>query len=69
MIVATVKRDDARRLLTIPSVSAITAASVRALVPDPGGFKSSRLFMTWLGLTPKPHSSADGKERLGRISR
>jgi len=69
VIVATVKRDDdARRLVTIPGVGAITAASVRALVPDPGGFKSGRHFAAWLGLTPKPHSSG-GKERLGRISK
>jgi len=68
-IVATVKRDDdARRLVTIPGVGAITAASVRALVPDPGGFKSGRHFAAWLGLTPKDHSSA-GKTRLGKITR
>ncbi len=68
-IVATVRRDDdARRLVTIPGVGAIIAASVRALVPDPGGFKSGRHFAAWLGLTPRPHSSG-GKERLGRISK
>jgi transposase len=68
-IVATVRRDDdARRLVTIPGVGAIIAASVRALVPDPGGFKSGRHFAAWLGLTPKPHSSG-GKERWGRISK
>jgi len=68
-IVASVRRDDdARRLVTIPGVGAIIAASVRALVPDPGGFKSGRHFAAWLGLTPKPHSSG-GKERLGRISK
>ena len=68
-IVATVRRDDdARRLVTIPGVGAIIAASVRALVPDPGGFKSGRHFAAWLGLTPKPHSSG-GKERLGRLSK
>lgn len=32
------KRDeDMRRLTTIPGVSAITAATIKALVPDPGG--------------------------------
>jgi transposase len=68
-IVATVRRDDdARRLVTIPGVGAIIAASVSALVPDPGGFKSGRHFAAWLGLTLKPHSSG-GKERLGRISK
>jgi len=66
---ATVRRDDdARRLVTIPGVGAIIAASVRALVPDPGGFKSGRHFAAWLGLTPKPHSSG-GKERLGAYRR
>lgn len=68
-IVGEAKRDeDMRRLTTIPGVGAITAASVKALIPDPGGFKSGRHFAAWLGLTPKPHSSG-GKERLGGISK
>ena len=68
-IVAEAKRDeDMRRLTTIPGVGAITAASVKALVPDPDGFKSGRHFAAWLGLTPKSHSSG-GKERLGGISK
>ncbi|HEY6870746.1 MAG TPA: IS110 family transposase, partial [Novosphingobium sp.] len=68
-IVAMAKRDpDAQRLATIPGVGAITAASIKALVPDIGGFRSARHFAAWLGLTPKPHSSG-GKERLGHISK
>ena len=68
-IVAEAKRDeDMRRLTTIPGVGAITAATVKALVPDPDGFKSGRHFAAWLGLTPKSHSSG-GKERLGGISK
>ncbi len=68
-IVAEAKRDkDMRRLTTIPGVGAITAASIKALVPDPAGFKSGRHLAAWLGLTPRPHSSG-GKERLGRISK
>lgn len=68
-IVAEAKRDeDMRRLTTIPGVGAITAASIKALVPDPAGFKSGRHFASWLGLTPKSHSSG-GKERLGKISK
>jgi transposase len=68
-IVADAKRDeDMRRLTTIPGVGAIIAASIKALVPDPDGFKSGRHFAAWLGLTPKPHSSG-GKERLGGISK
>lgn len=60
--------EDMRRLTTIPGVGAITAATIKALVPDPGGFKSARHFASWIGLTPKPRSSG-GKERLGRISK
>lgn len=68
-IVTEVKHDDdARRLTSIPGVGPITAATVRALVPDPGGFKSARHFAAWLGLTPRAHSSG-GKERLGKISK
>jgi transposase len=68
-IVAQAKLDeDMRRLTTVPGVGAITAATVKALVPDPDGFKSGRHFAAWLGLTPKPHSSG-GKERLGGISK
>jgi transposase len=63
-IIAEAKRDkDMRRLTTIPGVGAITAASIKALVPDPAGFKSGRHLAAWLGLTPKSHSSG-GKERL-----
>jgi transposase len=68
-IVAGAKRDeDMRRLATIPGVGPITAASVKALVPDPSGFKSGRHFAAWLGLTPRSHSSG-GKDRLGGISK
>ena len=68
-IVAMVKQDlDMQRLATIPGIGPITAASIKALVPDISGFKSARHFAAWLGLTPKPHSSG-GKERLGRISK
>ncbi len=54
-IIAEAKRDeDMRRLATIPGVGAITAATIKALVSDPGGFKSGRHFAAWLGLTPNP---------------
>jgi transposase len=68
-IVAMVKRDpDMTRLATMPGIGPITAASIKALVPDINGFKSARYFAAWLGLTTKPHSSG-GKERLGGISK
>jgi transposase len=68
-IVATARQDaDTRRLLTIPGVGVITAATVKAFVPDLHRFKSGRHFAAWVGLTPRPHSSG-GKERLGAISK
>ncbi|MBX6744754.1 MAG: IS110 family transposase [Acetobacteraceae bacterium] len=60
--------ETARRLTSIPGIGAITAAALRGLVPDPGGFASARHFAAWLGLTPRLNSSG-GKERLGRISK
>ena len=54
-IVTEAKHDeDMRRLTTIPGVGAITAATVKALVPDPDGFRSGH-FAAWLGLTPQPY--------------
>jgi len=64
-----VQADDvARRLMTIPGVGPIIAATVRAVIHDAGGFKTGRDLAAWLGLTPRAHSSG-GKERLGAISK
>ena len=66
-IVAAVRQDEvARRLTAIPGVGPIIAATVRAAVPDPGGFRSGRDFAAWIGLTPRS-SSSGGKEKLGSI--
>jgi len=44
-IVAEVRRNDTmRRLATIPGIGPITAATIHALVPDPGVFRSGRHF-------------------------
>jgi transposase len=63
-IVIEAKRDeDMRRLVTIPGVGVIIAASIKALVPDPPhGFKSGRHFAAWLGLTPRSHNR--GRARI-----
>ena len=62
------KRDeDMRRLTTIPGVGAITAATIKVLVPDPGGFKSARHFAAWVGLTPSSFQRRQGTTR--RISK
>jgi transposase len=68
-IVVQARQDaDLRRLTEVPGIGPISAASLKALVPDPSGFVSGRHFAAWLGLTPRAHSTG-GKERLGRISK
>lgn len=60
--------DDIRRLTAIPGIGALTAATIKAYVPDPAAFQSARHFSAWLGLTPKLNSSG-GRLRSGRISK
>lgn len=68
-IVATVKADEtARRLISIPGVGPIIAATVRATIQDPAAFRTGRDLAAWIGITPRANSSG-GKERLGRISK
>jgi len=68
-ILGEAKRDEnMRRLTAIPGLGAIMAATIKALVPDLGGFKSVRQFAAWLGLTPRSHSTG-GNVRLGRSSK
>lgn len=68
-IVTAVKADDtARRLITIPGVGPIIAATVRATVQDPAAFRTGRDLAAWIGITPRANSSG-GKERLGKISK
>lgn len=58
----------ARRLTAIPGLGPIIAATVRAAVPDPSGFRSGRDFAAWIGLMPRS-SSSGGKEKLRSISK
>ena len=68
-IKASVKQNEtARRLMTIPGVGPMTAASIVALVSDPSVFRCGRDLSAWVGLTPREHSSG-GKQRLGHISK
>lgn len=60
--------DDARRLMTIPGVGALTASMIVASVADIGSFASARHFTAWLGLVPRQHSTG-GKTRLGRTTK
>lgn len=68
-IVAAVKVDEAaRRLMTIPGVGPIIAATVRTAIQDPAAFRTGRDLAAWIGITPRANSSG-GKERLGKISK
>jgi transposase len=57
-----------RRLARIPGVGPVIATLLAMKTPDPKAFRSGRQFATWIGLTPKDHSTA-GKVRLGVITR
>jgi transposase len=60
--------EDARRLVTIPSVGPVIATAMLALAPPAQTFRCGRDFAAWLGLTPRQHSTG-GKERLGAITK
>ena len=55
-------------LATIPGIEPIGGVSFALKVPDPKGFRSSRHFAAWIGITPRENSTA-GKHRPGKISR
>ncbi|WP_114955163.1 IS110 family transposase [Sphingosinicella terrae] len=60
--------DDARRLVTIPSVGPVIATAVLALAPPAQSFGRGRDFAAWMGLTPRQRSTG-GKEQLGKITK
>lgn len=59
---------DARRLMTVPGIGVLTATAMVACVGDIRRFRSGRHFASWLGLTPREHSSGSSR-RLGAITR
>lgn len=59
---------EARRLMSIPGIGAITATALAALAPAPETFRKGRDFAAWVGLTPLERSSG-GKQRFGRTSK
>jgi transposase len=59
---------DAQRLMTVPGVGVLTATAMVACVGDIHRFRSGRHFASWLGLTPREHSSGASR-RLGSITR
>ena len=55
-------------LRSVPGVGLLTASALVAFVGDVRRFPTARHFASYLGLTPKEHSSGD-QRRLGRISK
>jgi transposase len=64
---ATVTSGDtqARRLSSIPGVGAINATALLAAVGDGSAFARGRDFASWLGLTPRQHSTGGKTKMLG----
>ena len=58
-----------RRLMTVPGVNLICAASFIAAVGHVDRFLSSRKLVAYLGLDPKVRQSGDAPARSGRISK
>ena len=65
---ALARQDVAKELQTIPGIGLLTATALVGTVGNINGFRSGRRFASWLGLTPREHSSG-GKQRLGRITK
>jgi transposase len=59
---------EARRLLTVPGVNVIAAATFLAAVGDIRRFRDSRKLIAYLGLDPRVRQSGDQPARPGRIS-
>jgi transposase len=60
---------EARRLLTVPGVNVIAAATFLAAVGDIHRFRDSRKLIAYLGLDPRVRQSGDQPARPGRISK
>jgi transposase len=58
-----------RRLMTVPGVNLICAASFMAAIGDPSRFLTSRKLVAYLGLDPKVRQSGEAPARSGRISK
>ena len=58
-----------RRLMTVPGVNLICAASFIAAIGDPHRFFTSRRLVAYLGLDPKVKQSGEQPARSGRITK
>jgi transposase len=60
---------EARRLMTVPGVNVICAATFLATIGEIGRFESSRKLVAYLGLDPKVSQSGSAPAAHGRISK
>jgi transposase len=58
-----------RRLMTVPGVNLICAATFMGAIGQPSRFLTSRKLVAYLGLDPKVRQSGDTPARSGRISK
>lgn len=68
--ISAVTREDqiVQQLRQIPGIGLLTSTTLRATVGGIERFPSARRFASWLGLTPREHSSGE-RRRLGGISK
>ena len=65
----TLESTDARRLLTVPGVNLICAATFLATIGDIRRFRGSRQLVAYLGLDPRVRQSGAAPARTGHISK
>lgn len=61
--------EDTRRLMTIPGIDVVCAATLVAVIGDIRRFPSSRHLVGYLGLHPTIRQSGNGPARHGRVSK
>jgi transposase len=61
--------EEIRRLMTVPGVSLVSAATFVAVVGDINRFSSPKRLVSYLGLDPRVRQSGEAPARHGRISK
>jgi hypothetical protein len=64
-----VSDENVRRLMTIPGIDVVTAATLVAVIGDVRRFSTSRHLVGYLGLHPTIRQSGNGPGRHGRVSK
>jgi transposase len=62
------EKEDYARLLSVPGVGPVVAATVMGSVSDINTFKNGRQFAAWVGLAPSQYASGE-TNRMGAISK